>query len=113
MKTIMNNGILEITPETLLESASELRIIDVRRPDEFNAELGHIEGAELLTLGTEDLEEFMQQSDKNRPVVFVCRSGGRSGHATAQSKEHGFTQSYNMQGGMLRWNELGLPVARN
>lgn len=82
------------------------RIIDVRRPDEFTGELGHIPGAELVTLGDE-LVDFLEDNDPNEEIVFVCRSGGRSGQATNFSLELGFTRTSNMVGGMLAWNEKG------
>ncbi|MGE4130194.1 MAG: rhodanese-like domain-containing protein [Bdellovibrionales bacterium] len=47
---------------------------------------------------------------KDKTVVFVCRSGARSGRATAFAFEQGFKYVYNMKGGMIRWNELNLEV---
>ena len=45
---------------------------------------------------------------KDKTVVFVCRSGGRSARATAHALEHGYTNVYNLKGGMILWNELHL-----
>ncbi len=102
----------EIRPENLKDQTKKYQLIDVRRPDEFNGELGHIEGATLVTLG-EDLEKFLQSTPREAAIVFICRSGARSGSATDLSAQKGFTQTFNMVGGMLRWNELGYPVERN
>lgn len=106
------DGVWEISPAALLSKMlkpkSELRIIDVRRDDEYSGELGHIEGAELVTLETK-LTEEVEKWDKNQSIVFVCRSGGRSSRATLYAQSHGFQNVYNMQGGMMLWNELGLP----
>ena len=99
---ISPEGIPEITPAQLKELGSSVRIIDVRRSDEFNGELGHIEGAELCTLET-DFEARLATLDPAETIVFVCRSGGRSGHATAMAQSKGFKKVYNMSGGMLRW----------
>ena len=85
-------------------------MFDVRQPDEYVGELGHIAGAELLVLDT--LPDQLAKLPKDRTIVFVCRSGGRSGKATAYALMNGFTQVFNMQGGMLRWNQLQLPVER-
>lgn len=96
-------------PHLVLEHESDVRdyeVIDVRRPDEFTGELGHIEGARLVTLGA-DLEQFFQGHDKNSKVLFVCRSGARSAQATQLALDHGFKIVANMAGGMIRWNELG------
>lgn len=90
---------------------SEFLLIDVRRDDEFNAELGHIEGAKLVTLGPE-LEQLLDQTDKNTKILFICRSAARSGQATAYAKAQGFSEVYNMDGGMLEWNENNFPISR-
>ncbi len=94
----------EITPDDLNRHLGQVTIIDVRRPDEFNGELSHISGSKLVTLGPE-LDDFLKSHDKNDEVVFVCRSGARSGRATLQSRDMGFSKSVNLQGGMLLWNK--------
>ena len=111
MKTSIQNGIREVAPQDLIEHLSEYKIIDVRKPEEFTGELGHIHGAKLFTLGP-DLVNFLEKEDKKSSVVFVCRSGGRSGQATLYSQQMGFENTYNMQGGMIYWNELKLPVEK-
>lgn len=106
----MTDGVPEIAPEALQEYPGQITLIDVRRPDEFNAELSHIPGAQLVTLGP-DLDKFLSTHDPTDEIVFVCRSGGRSGKATLQSIAMGFTKSVNLRGGMLLWNERKYPVA--
>lgn len=105
------DGIPEVSCEDVLLKAKKVRLIDVRRPDEFNGEYGHIEGATLVTLGTE-LTEFLKNGNRAEEIVFVCRSGGRSGTATAESIQLGYKFTVNMVGGMIRWNELKQPVVR-
>lgn len=110
------DGTPEITVEDLYNHMSEVknkkvRLIDVRRPDEYNNELGHIEGAEMITLGP-DLTAFLEKGDRSEEIVFVCRSGGRSGTATAESIKLGYKFTINMAGGMIRWNEKKQPVVR-
>lgn len=106
------NGIPEITPEDLREHLGSVRIVDVRMPEEFNNELGHVPGSILKTLGPE-LNNYLASIDREKEIVFTCRSGGRSGTATALSIELGFKKTMNMIGGMIRWNELNFPVERN
>ncbi|MNK86226.1 putative metallo-hydrolase [compost metagenome] len=108
----MNDGIPEVSVENVYEALGKIRLIDVRRPDEFNNELGHIAGAELVPLGPE-LQSFLEKADHDQEIVFVCRSGGRSGEATAQSLHIGYKKVANMVGGMIRWNEANLPTTRN
>lgn len=99
----------EITPEDFERYAGQVTLIDVRRPDEFNGELHHIRGAQLVTLGPE-LDRFLSSHNKEDEIVFVCRSGARSGRATLQSRALGFSKSVNLQGGMLLWNQKKYPV---
>lgn len=104
-------GIPTITPQELGSQKKLCKIIDVRRPDEFTGELGHIESAKLCTLETA-LDQELNKFDKADVYVFVCRSGGRSGEATRMALAKGFKNVYNMQGGMLAWNSVGLPIER-
>lgn len=99
---------MEINPDSI----KDFELIDVRGPDEFIGELGHIKGARLMTLG-KDLDEYLQREDKHKKILFICRSGARSGKATEQALSLGFSRVYNMEGGMLLWNEKRYPVERN
>lgn len=101
-------GVQDISPEELLAKKSLVKIIDVRRPDEYEGELGHIADAELLTL--DYLPMKINELSREVTIVFVCRSGARSAQATAFALEHGFSQVYNLKGGMLQWNALGLAI---
>lgn len=105
------DGIPEVTCEDVLANLGKVRIIDVRRPEEYNNELGHIAGTELVTLGP-DLTNFLEKGDRSQEIIFVCRSGGRSGQATAESIKLGYKSTINMIGGMIRWNELRQPTER-
>jgi hydroxyacylglutathione hydrolase len=96
-------GVDDITPDELREKKSQVRIIDVRRPDEWVGEFGHIEEAELITLN--HLPDSIDNLPKDQTIVFVCRSGNRSAQAAAFAKENGFTNVFNMRGGMMEWTE--------
>lgn len=82
-----------------LAAGENLQIVDVREPGEY-AE-GHVPGALLLPLG--QLARRYRELDRHRPVMMVCRSGNRSGQATAALVQAGYTNVYNMSGGMLEW----------
>lgn len=111
------DGIPEITVEDVRRNlpdaaVGKVKLIDVRRPDEFNNELGHIRGATLVTLGP-DLTKFLENGNRAEEIVFVCRSGGRSGSATAESIRLGYKFTINMAGGMIRWNEMKFETEKN
>lgn len=99
----------EITPDEFIPYIGKVALIDVRRSDEFNGELSHIPGARLVTLGP-DLDRFLSEHDRQDEIVFVCRSGARSGRATLQSRSLGFANTVNLQGGMLLWNQKKYPT---
>lgn len=77
------------------------QLIDVREPDEVAA--GTLPGAVNIPLG--DLPARVSELDKNRPVVLLCRSGGRSGQAAEFLSASGFGDVTNLTGGMLGYNE--------
>ncbi len=108
---ISPEGIPELSPKQTFELIGKVNIIDVRRPDEFVGELGHVESARLVTLESQ-LSTELPKLPKDETYIFVCRSGGRSGNATALAQSLGIKKCYNMQGGMLRWNAEKLPTKR-
>ncbi len=103
-------GVFDIAPTELQQKMNQVKMIDVRQPDEFTGELGHVGGSELIVLDT--LPSQIANLPKDQTIVFICRSGGRSANATAYALMNGFTNVYNMHGGMLYWNQLQLPVER-
>lgn len=100
----------DISPEELAGKAASVRIIDVRRPEEYTGELGHITGSSLIVLDT--LPQRIDELPKDETIVFVCRSGARSARAAYFAMDHGLQNVFNMKGGMILWNELELPVER-
>ena len=104
-------GVFDISPDELAKLAvSDVAMIDVREPSEYTGELGHIQGTQLIVLQT--LPDHLNDLPKDKPIVFVCKSGGRSARAAAFAQSNGFADVYNMKGGMLLWNSMGLPVEK-
>lgn len=83
------------------------QLIDVRTPDEFAA--GHLSGAVNHNLLDSSLHRAVEQLDRKRPVYVYCRTGVRSMKAAQILKSQGF-KVYNLNGGITRWQEKGLPV---
>ena len=101
-------GVLEIEAEWLGEHLRGRAVVDVREPSEWNGELGRIPGARHLPLG--ELRARLGELPRDRPVVAVCRAGGRSAEASQILEQAGFARAANLSGGMIRWHELGLPT---
>jgi rhodanese-related sulfurtransferase len=98
-----------ITPAELAQRLDEENpplVVDVRMPEEY-AQDGHIAGARLLPLPV--LLQRSNELPQDREIVFVCRSGNRSGIACEQLAAAGFENTINMVGGMIGWHRAGLP----
>lgn len=104
------DGVFDIDPLELQNKLNDVKLIDVRQPDEYTGELGHIANAELMVLDT--LPEKLETLPRDQTVVFVCRSGARSARATAFAMMNGFQSVFNLQGGMIHWNQLNLPTEK-
>jgi sulfur dioxygenase len=94
-------GIWEVQPHWVQEHLRALRVIDVREPDEYDGPLGHIPGAILIPLGS--LAQRAAEIPRDRPLITVCRAGGRSAQASLLLRKAGVEKVANLAGGMLRW----------
>ncbi len=95
-----------------VSAAESPLIVDVREPEEFVGDLGHIEGALLVPLDSLQRRLPKLAGYVGRTLVVVCRSGARSASACAMLRQAGFAQVANLSGGMLAWRDAGLPVQR-
>lgn len=84
--------------DTMLATPDAPFVLDVREPSEYAG--GHIAGSHLIPLGS--LPQRRAEVPKDRKVVVVCRSGGRSASATQLLVAEGYDAT-NMAGGMLAW----------
>lgn len=82
-------------------------VLDVRNADEWNDDLGHIEGAVQVPLPELSSRLGELESRKQDPVVVVCRVGGRSANASVILAGSGFAEVYNLEGGMAAWRRAG------
>lgn len=96
----------------LVHSDSPPLVLDVREPNEYSGELGHIPGSKLIPL--KDLADHAGELEayKNKHVIAICRAGVRSSTAAAILTSLGFEQVSNLRGGMLEWNDHKLPIER-
>lgn len=100
-------GVREIAPDWVARHRHEVHVLDVRSAAEFDGELGHLEGAQLLPL--DDLRARAAEVPKDKPVVVVCQTGKRSAMGTNILVKAGFDRVANLAGGMVGWRALGLP----
>ena len=91
---------------SVMSAEKKAVIVDVREDSEWNEQ--HIPGAIHIPLAqlNERLPELKQYKDS--PVITQCRTGGRSAQALDVLKSAGFTKVYNMDGGIMAWDNAGL-----
>lgn len=110
------NKVFQMSPEMLREQISGSEpplIIDVRQPEEFNGELGHLAGSISIPLNRLAAEMSGYEAYKDRKTVTVCRAGVRSTTAAAILNALRFTDVHNLKGGMVDWVKCGYPVERS
>jgi molybdopterin/thiamine biosynthesis adenylyltransferase/rhodanese-related sulfurtransferase len=100
----------ELSP---IEAKSEIdaggvALVDTREPHEY--EEAHIDGGRLVPPGLLRDEIASVVPDRSQRVILYCRSGNRSGKAALEMSELGYENVANVDGGILEWQEQGLPV---
>ena len=89
--------------ESLVDDGAVL--LDVREPAEWRS--GHAPQAILIPMG--DVRARRDELPAAKPIIVVCRSGGRSAAITDALRAHGY-DAVNLTGGMCAWTAAGLPV---
>jgi rhodanese-related sulfurtransferase len=98
---------VDVQPDEVaeLQRRGGVQVIDVREDYEWDA--GRIPGARHVPLSAVAAEAG--SIDRETPVVFVCRVGGRSAMAAQAFRRAGY-DAYNLDGGMVAWAGHGLPL---
>jgi rhodanese-related sulfurtransferase len=108
-----STGAIDLGVTEFSAKVAEVGVItlDVRTPGEF-AE-GHVEGARLIDFQSGNFENEIAALDKNATYAVYCRSGNRSGQAVKTMQDAGFTNVFNMNGGVIDWGNAGFPLVKN
>ncbi|MFA5529271.1 MAG: rhodanese-like domain-containing protein [Thiohalomonadaceae bacterium] len=106
------SGFNDLTPAEAVQliNHENALVLDVREDNEYRD--GHIVDSRHIPLGA--LRKRMEElaAYKDTPVVVSCRSGHRSASACGLLKKGGFNRLYNLRGGMIAWQNAGLPVSK-
>lgn len=86
-------------------------LVDVRTPSEFAS--GHISGATNIDFESGSFESDIKKLDKSKVYAVYCRSGNRSGQATALMAKNGFATIFNLEGGIINWQNAGETLMAN
>ena len=110
--------IREASPAGFHAAPGDAIVIDVREPAEF--ETGHIPGSINIPRGVLEFQVDAHPavanvsdpalSHKERPIVVVCRTGGRAALSALSLQRLGFADVRSIGGGVLAWGEAGLPL---
>jgi len=92
---------------TKIKELKTATIVDVRTPDEFSK--GHLANANNFDWNGTEFDNQIAPLDKSEPVFVYCLSGGRSSSAANKMRSDGFTQVYEMDGGIMKWRGANLP----
>jgi len=84
-----------------MDAGEPFQLIDVREPFEY--EIARIDGAKLIPLG--EIAERLDELERQQLIVVHCHSGMRSAQATRLLQQRGFTNVYNLEGGIDAWSD--------
>ena len=94
----------------LIEENSDIVILDVRTPQEF--EKGNIDRSVNIDFYSENFREELNKLDKNETYLIYCRSGYRSSEALNIMKDLGFKKLLNMEGGIISWQRNNYTIIK-
>lgn len=92
-----------------IEALNDEQIVDVRTPQEYQS--GFIADAKNINVYDANFNTQIAKLDKTKPVFVYCKAGGRSADAAKKFVELGFTQVFDLQGGMMGWELQKFPVS--
>lgn len=98
---------MDVNPAWVADHLDKLHILDVRGEDEYRGKEGHIPGALLIPLP--QLEQRLSEVPRGKTLVVNCHAGGRSMKAVKLMRGQGFTNVWNLKGGILAWNKNHYP----
>lgn len=92
-----------------LKNTEKPQLLDVRTPEEYSVE--HLENADNVNVNSSDFASKAALYDKSKPIFVYCKVGGRSAQAADKLVAMGFTEVYNLEGGIMKWTTAGMPKA--
>lgn len=96
--------------EKQVTAKTEKVVLDVRTPNEFKG--GHLAQAILMNVNDSNFKQQIGTLQKNKPVYVYCAAGVRSNKAAKILKQEGFTQVFELNGGIQAWQAAGNPVVK-
>jgi adenylyltransferase/sulfurtransferase len=82
----------------MMDAKEDFQLIDVR--EEYEADIASI-GGEIIPTG--EIMDHLDKISRDKKVILYCRTGNRSGVITQALEAKGFTNVYNLKGGIHQW----------
>jgi len=89
-----------------VQNRDDVFLLDVREQWEYDE--GHIPNITLIPMN--DVPTRLSEIPTDKAVIVSCRSGNRSGQVVEYLRQQGYDNVHNLQGGILAWQQAGLPV---
>ncbi|PLY12412.1 MAG: hypothetical protein C0631_16850 [Sedimenticola sp.] len=101
-----------VDPHKAIEmiNREEAVVVDVRPMNDFSE--GHIINSINVPANSLKNQIKTLEKHKDKPIIMACRSGAQSSTAGKQLRKEGFEKVFNLQGGILAWQNANLPVTR-
>ncbi|MBO3115706.1 rhodanese-like domain-containing protein [Winogradskyella sp. DF17] len=104
-----SESITYISTENLRAQQDEVLILDAREIEEF--QVSHLKNAIYVGYDNFNLQATTSSlKDTTKPIVVYCSIGVRSEDIAEQLKDAGYTNIYNLYGGIFEWKNKNLPV---
>lgn len=92
----------------LAERSPEVVLLDVRTPEEFGEV--RVPGSVNVDFYAADFATRLEELPRDVPYVVYCRSGNRSSQTMSLMRDLGFSEVWDVEGGIVSWSEAGLPL---
>jgi rhodanese-related sulfurtransferase len=102
----------ELSPNeaVMMMNHDEALLLDVREANEVAQ--GKIKGCKHIPLSSFKQRMNELEEDKGRKIIIYCRSGNRSGQASAMLCKQQYAEVYNLKGGVMAWQSDNLPLVK-
>jgi len=114
-------NIIDLSPEECVQFPKPLRLLDVRSrfeynlfhaPNAINLSLPRILMSQIPLLRNWVLPKWFWELSNDEPIAIICLTAHRSPIAAQTLVREGFTQVFNITGGMMAWQKAGLPIQK-
>jgi rhodanese-related sulfurtransferase len=101
---------LDPTAAIRMMNSNDAMVLDVREAADFSS--GHLKNAKNIPISSLHDKLGELSGYQSKPILAYCRSGNASGKACRLLKKSGFTDVYNISGGIAGWQEANLPLTK-